>query len=272
MLGFFQRTVGPYLEQPCRTYLSTAWYESIGSYLWPDALVKTPSFCSRLAFDTLEEACHWVSELDPRVTMVATAGVAIIAAGALYWLTHRKGKVVAKPMTTETMPSINEAVTATCTDTPTVTSEVEQIAVNATHHQDEATDIIQPEIQTSSLPTTYVADPRLQLAQILQEAPRIERVKPEAPQPVAEQAQAPLVQQKMPVDTICRTYLNIYAKKNPEINHMRIHYAANKVANQRIILENLGFPIDGHVPTDPASVANYNDKLDTLGLVEYKIR
>ncbi len=264
MFEWLQKSAISILEQNCQKYLPTAWYQRIGHYLWPEMFIKkVPTFCSRLGFNTLEEACNWAMELDPKVAFAATAGVAIIAGGVYYWLTHRRGTIVAHPMLPELTKDNTQAFAKAKKAEKKVQKEPQPIA---TAKHEELT-----EKEENPVPTTTASyEPIHALATLMVQHP-VTKTEPitEKEDKATPQAQF-FGPRMMPVDTICRTYLNTY-RNDPTTNFHRIHYNAHKHDAQQFVLQKMKLHLDGTAPTDVAEIVHYNAELDKLGLITHKL-
>lgn len=269
MLDWFKPFSG-IVEQMSHKYLPASWYQALGHYLWPEMLVKnTPAFCSSLGFETLEEGCRWVIELDPKVAFAATAGVAIIAGGIYYWLTHRHGKVEARPLTVQTAKEITCDIGEISEKKGKKASPHAEVLLHVNESFDVSTQLTPPQkIEQSS------DEPIKALAAIITNSPVIKTNESTNEEEGVTDMKPQLIltaPRMMPVDTICRTYLNKYRSNDASANFYRIHYSSQTYQAQQFVLKKMRLHLDGTVPTDPSEIAHYNHELDKLGLITHKL-
>lgn len=255
------------LEQIAYQYFPTSWYQAMGQYFWPSLLIKkTPTICDHLGFETLEEACHWVRELDPKIAFAATAGVAIIAGGVYYWLAHRQGKVEAHPMITQETKK-TESVSKESKKNAKK-EEISSATPLPDNYADENVEVLQEIIQVNPL-QEHNGEALHTLATLMKQTVALPARK-KADEVVAK-PQPKVGPTMMPLDTICRTYLNKYRGTDQAANNYCVHYGDQKHNAQQYVLKKMGLHLDGTVPTEPSEIKHYNTELDKLGLITHKL-
>jgi hypothetical protein len=229
MLGF--------LEPVCRQVCSQSYYNWLGQYFWPELLNGS----SLLAFFT---------ELDT-TGIIATGTVLLASAGGIYYcISHRNGEIhVEESMT----PIVQKDL-----ETPTINVEDAQRLLEKQREEAAARLLVQQRGEAEQAQ-------RLREVQLAFEAETVaskrnaNRRDPVDIQVLEQPVARP--RQGMPKQQILAAYFKTHLSE--KMKYMNPGYKA-EVEHDAFV--DLGLPLDGMIPTDPAQLQHYRTTVKGLGL------
>lgn len=215
-----------FLEPVCRQVCSDTYYNWFGQYFWPELLNN--------GFSLVE----FFTELDT-TGVIATGTLLLASAGGLYYgISRRHGQI-----------HIEESATPhlTTTDVPTINMEDAKQLLE--QHQEEV----------EALQTRRLQEAQLALEAQMQTTKRTTPVDIQAlAQPVTSVAHS---KQHMPKQQILAAYFKTHLSE--KMKYMNPSYKA-EVEHDAFV--DLGLPLDGIIPTEPAQLRHYRSTMQGLGL------